>query len=86
MIFLQYVHEIHQFFKYTSSRHLAYAVQFPLVCVAVNIVTLSHVHVAKVAKFHEKVNSDRSQAIALLIFIQASAARLVWKLWDSVQK
>ena len=44
---------------------LAYALQFHLVCVAVNIVTLSHV--AKVGKFHEKVNSDRSQAFALAV-------------------
>ena len=56
---------------------LAYALQF-------HLVTLSNV--AKVGTFHEKVNSDRSQAFALLSFIQASAARLVWKLWDSVKK
>ena len=73
-----------RYINFSNMHALAYALQFHLVCVAVNIDTLSHV--AKVGKFHEKVNSDRSQAFALLSFIQASAARLVWKLLDSVKK
>ena len=73
-----------RYINFSNMQALAYALQFHVVCVAVNIVTLSHV--AKEGKFHEKVNSDHSQAFALLSFIQASAARLVWKLWDSVKK
>ena len=65
-----------RYINFSNMQALAYALQFHLVCVAVNIVTLSHV--AKEGKFHEKVNPDRSQAFALLSFIQCKLVQQDW--------